>query len=93
MPASFKENYPQTRLIIDCTELFTEMPSEPQCQSTTFSTYKHHNTAKGLIGISPRGDIIFVSEFYAGNTTNQQITRDCGILDLLETGDEVMADR
>ena len=27
MPACFKESYPQTRVIIDCTELFIEMPS------------------------------------------------------------------
>ena len=83
----------QTRVIIDCTELFTEMPSEPRCQSATFSTYKHHSTAKGLIGILPRGDIIFVSELYAGKTTDQQITRDCGILSLLQPVDEFMVDR
>ena len=38
MPTSLKENYPQTRVIIDCTELFLETPSEPRCQSATFST-------------------------------------------------------
>ena len=37
MPARFKENYPQTRVIIDCTQLFTEMPSEPWCQSAIFN--------------------------------------------------------
>ncbi len=93
MPANLKESYPRTRVIIDCTELFLEMPSEPRCQSATFSTYKNHNTAKGLVGISPRGDIVFVSELYAGNTSDQQMTRDCGILNLLEPGDEIMADR
>ena len=93
MPAGFKENYPNTRVIIDCTELFIEMPSAPRSQSATFSSYKNHNTAKGLIGISPRGDVIFVSELYAGNTSDQQITKDCGILDLLEPGDQIMADR
>ena len=93
MPTAFKEDYPNTRVIIDCTELFLEMPSEPRSQSATFSSYKNHNTAKGLIGISPRGDIIFVSELYAGNTSDQQLTKDCGILDLLEEGDQIMADR
>ena len=93
MPANLKESYPRTRVIIDCTELFLEMPSEPRCQSATFSTYKNHNTAKGLVGISPRGDIVFVSELYAGNTSDQQMTRDCGVLNLLEPGDEIMADR
>ena len=95
MPASLKENYPNTRVIIDCTELFLEMPSQQRTQSATcaFSNYKHHNTAKGLVGISPKGDLTFVSELYACNTSDKQVTNDCGIFNLLEPGDEVMADR
>ena len=31
-----------------------------------FSKYKHNNTAKPLIGISPNGAVSFVSELYAG---------------------------
>jgi hypothetical protein len=92
-PPSFKERYPNTRVIIDCTELFIETPSQPRSQSATFSTYKNHNTGKGLIGIAPRGYLTFVSELYAGNTSDKQLTNDCGILKLLEPGDEVMADR
>ncbi|CAB4009571.1 THAP domain-containing 11, partial [Paramuricea clavata] len=92
-PPSFKESYPNTRVIIDCTELFIETPSQPRSQSATFSTYKNHNTGKGLIGIAPRGYLTFVSELYAGNTSDKQLTNDCGILKLLEPGDEVMADR
>ena len=94
MPKSFKEHHPQTRVIIDCTEIFTEMPSAPITQSVTFSSYKHHNTAKGLIGISPAGKVTFVSELYCGRTSDKQLTMDCGILDLLKSGlDEIMADR
>ena len=93
MPQSSKNTYPHTRVIIDCTELFIETPSQPRTQSATFSTYKNHNTGKGLIGISPRGDLTFVSEMYAGNTSDKQLTNDCGIMKLLEPGDEVMADR
>ncbi|XP_028412848.1 uncharacterized protein LOC114535739 [Dendronephthya gigantea] len=93
MPQSFKETYPDTRVIIDCTELFIDRPSQPRSQSATFSTYKNHNTGKGLIGISPRGDLTFVSELYAGNTSDKQLTKDCGIFKLLEVGDQIMADR
>ena len=46
-----------------------------------------------MIGISPRGDLTFISELYAGNTSDKQLTNDCGILKLLEPGDAVMADR
>ena len=35
-------------------------------QSQTYSTYKSHNTAKGLVGIVPNGFVTFVSCLYGG---------------------------
>ena len=55
MPEAFKNTYPNTRVIIDCTELFIERPTSFRSQSATYSAYKNHNTAKGLLGISPAG--------------------------------------
>ena len=93
MPTAFKELYPTTRVIIDCSELFIETPSSFRSQSATYSSYKHHNTAKGLVGISPSGAVTFVSDLYSGRSSDQQITLECGILDLLQSGDSVMADK
>ena len=35
MPSNFKESYPNTRMIIDCTEVFIEMSSQSRSQSAT----------------------------------------------------------
>ena len=93
MPAIFKEHYPTTRVIVDCTEIFIEHPSAADCQRETFSTYKHNNTAKGLLGISPEGQITFISPLYAGRCSDKKIVRHCGLLELIEEGDGLMVDR
>jgi len=93
MPKQFQEKYPSTRVIIDATEIFVEQPQLPELQKMTFSSYKNHNTFKALVGISPDGAITFVSALYPGCISDKELTRKSGILDLLEEGDSVMADR
>ena len=93
MPKCFKDTYPTTRVVIDCTELCIEMPNSVRSQSVTYSNYKHHNTAKALIGITPAGAVCFASDLYTGRTSDKEATRDCGILNLLEKNDSVMADK
>ena len=93
MPQCFKETYPTTRVVIDCTEIFIEMSSSVRSQSVTYSNYKHHNTAKALIGITPAGAVSFASDLYTGRTSDKQATRNCGIINLLEEGDTIMADK
>ena len=91
----FKETYPNTRVIIDCTELFCQKPSSLTIQSSLFSHYKHHITYKGLVGISPSGAITFVSELFDGSISDVEIVKRCGLLnkDLWSKVDDVMADR
>jgi len=93
MPQCFKQMYPSTRVILDVTEVRVEKPGLPQLQQATFSNYKNTNTFKVLVGISPSGVITFVSKLYAGSISDKEPTRCSGILEMLEPGDSVMADR
>ncbi|CAH3191352.1 unnamed protein product [Porites evermanni] len=51
-PEVFQQKYQHTRVVLDCTELFIEKPSCFRAQSETYSSYKSHNTAKGLVAIA-----------------------------------------
>lgn len=93
MPDCFKGLYENVRVIIDCTEIPLEKPSDLECQAATFSTYKHCNTVKALVGISPSGVPTFVSDTFEGSISDNEITIKSGLLDKLEPNDAVMADR
>ena len=93
MPESFKEQYPNTRLILDATEFGIERPSSLVSQAATFSAYKNKNTVKVLIGIIPSGAIVFVSPTYEGSISDKKLVERSNLLDLLEVGDEIMADK
>ena len=93
MPKLFKEFYPKTALIIDCTEIQMERPSALDNQSSCYSSYKSRTTMKSLVGITPSGVIGFASELYPGSITDKEITVKSGFLALLEQDDEIMADK
>lgn len=93
MPQVFKDLYPRTRCIIDCSEIFIERPLSYQARAKTYSNYKKNNTVKFLIGITPNGAISFISTCWGGRATDKIITQKSGFLDLVEHGDTILADR
>ena len=93
MPQDFKRLYPKTRIIIDCTEIFTEKPSSLALSSKTFSSYKNHSTWRVLVGIAANGAVTFISALYSGCMLDIEITKLCGLLELLKPGDQIMADK
>ena len=57
MPKCFQFSFGnRTTVIIDCFEVFIERPTNLLARAQTFSSYKHHNTIKVLIGITPQGN-------------------------------------
>ncbi|XP_033727696.1 uncharacterized protein LOC117317023 [Pecten maximus] len=94
MPMEFRKYFGlKVAVIIDCFEVFIEKPSDLTARSQTWSSYKHHNTVKFLIGISPQGTIVFISDAYGGRASDKFITKDSEFLNKLEYGDVVLADR
>ena len=80
-------------LFLDAFEVKIEVPSRVDQRVLTYSSYKSNQTFKVLIGITPGGIIIFISKSYGGRTTDGHITNDSKILNLLQPGDEIMADK
>lgn len=93
LPSIFKPTHGKCRVIIDCTEFFCERSRNLTMRAFTWSNYKHHNTLKVLVGISPTGAVTFLSKAHGGRASDKAITLESGFLDLLEHGDVVLADR
>ena len=62
----FRKNYPNCVAIIDLFEIFIDQPNDLLARAVTYSSYKHHNTVKYLIGIAPQGTVSFISDGWGG---------------------------
>ncbi|KAM7308042.1 uncharacterized protein ISCGN_011677 [Ixodes scapularis] len=93
LPPAFKTHYPGCTFIIDCTEIRTETPSDPEQQHYMYSSYKSGHTIKLLIGIISNGMISFVSKIYGGRHSDSHITVNSGFLSLVQPGDVVLSDK
>lgn len=94
MPESFQKTFGNSvAVIIDCFEITCQKPSNLKAKSQSYSQYKHNYTVQYLIGITPHGFVSFISNGYGGRASDNFITQDSGLLDKLEFGDVVLADR
>ena len=93
LPTNFRRFFKKCAVIIDCTEVFVERPSDLLAHAQTWSNYKHHSTVKFLIGITPQGTISFLSRCAGGRISDKQIVEQSGLLHHLLPGDVIIADR
>ena len=93
-PMSFRQHFKtKVVVIVDCIEVFCHEPKNHMAKAETFSSYKHHNTVKFLIGVTPQGVISFVSKAWGGRIPDKHLTDNCGIMKYLLPGDVILADR
>ncbi|CAC5424265.1 unnamed protein product [Mytilus coruscus] len=94
MPMQFRKYFgTKCVVIIDCFEVFIDRPSNLKARAETWSSYKHHNTVKFLIGITPQGTVSYISKAWGGRASDKKITENSGFLSKLLPGDLVLADR
>ena len=61
-------------------------------RAQTYSNYKHHNMVKFLIGITPQGVTSYISKGWGGHVSDKHLIENCGILNNLLPGDQILPD-
>ncbi|XP_069106218.1 uncharacterized protein [Argopecten irradians] len=92
LPKSF-EDFSSARIAMDATEVNQDVPSDMNSQSLTFSSYKSRHTVKAVTCVAPNGALVYTSDLYPGSTSDAAIVEHCKILDQLQPGDMILADK
>jgi hypothetical protein len=92
LPSSFS-NFKNTRIIVDGAEFAIEAPQELDKQRDTYSTYKARHTVQVVVGVAPNGCGTFCSKAYPGSRSDKEIVADSKLLEQMEPGDLIIADK
>ena len=61
------------KVVLDCTELMVQRATNLDARKKTFSNYKHHDTVKFLVGISPNLAVNYVSRAWGGRASDNTL--------------------
>ena len=92
-PPDFQNKFPHTRTIVDGAEIPIKRPRNPDTQQQTWSTYKHQNTLKVLVGCTPGGLINYVSDAWGGSASDRLLCERSDLMTICDPGDRIMADK
>lgn len=92
LPKCF-EDFKDVRIVLDCTEISLQKSKNLCCQLNTYSHYKGTYTCKFLTGVTPAGNISFISKPYGGRASDKIIFEQSNLKNLLHLGDAIMVDR
>lgn len=92
MPKSF-EDFTSARIAMDATEIIQDVPSDMNSQSLSYSSYKSRHTVKAVTCVAPNGALVYSSDLYPGSTSDAAIVEHCHVLDQLQPGDLILADK
>lgn len=92
LPECFRD-FEDTRVVVDCIEIFIQAPSKLCCQQLTHSNDKSPATCKIMTGITPGGLISYFTKPYGGRLLDTELFEQSDLIKLLEPGDAVMTDR
>lgn len=92
MPVCF-EDFKDTQIVLDCTEIYTQIPKCLCCRIRFYSHYKSAQTVKFMTGVSPAGLITFVSKPYGGRASDKIIFENSNLIEKLEENSSIMVDK
>ncbi|KAL1448804.1 hypothetical protein WDU94_000064 [Cyamophila willieti] len=85
--------FPNIKMVVECTNVDVAMPPLLLGQKAAYSTYKHTQTYKVLLGIAPSAAITFVSDLYPEAFSDKDIAVKSGILSHTVAGDLILCDK
>jgi hypothetical protein len=85
--------YYDTALVLDGTEVGSEISSDHVIRAMSWSDYKSRHTAKWVVGLLPSLKVGWVSDCYGGSASDKHICEKEGVFDLLSAGQAVMVDK
>ena len=68
------QTFDNVRIVLDCTEVFSQTPGSLSAHRHMHSNCKHHCTVKCLVVMSPSAAIIYISSMWDGRASDKKIT-------------------